>query len=61
MGVTLLRRVNDPKLGGIWNAGETVGFAPEVEADLIARGVAVPRKAPSAPPAHKQVTSPVKK
>lgn len=41
--------------GACYNAGEEVGFPPDVAEDLVARGVARPAKAPDGPPADKMV------
>lgn len=47
--------------GGLFAAGEIVAFAPDVAADLLARGVGVvaldpiTAKAPEAPPADKMI------
>ena len=53
------------QLGGHWNAGELVGFAPEIASGLITRGVAERleiSKAPDRPPADKMMKgAPLKK
>lgn len=70
VSLVLLAAVTAPS-GGHWNPGEHAGFAPDVAADLIARGAArawAPTPRPAAdqadpkvrgldvPPAHKMVT-----
>ena len=61
--LTLLAPVVAPT-GGHWNAGDVAGFAPDVAASLIARGLAVQvkPKAPTGPAADKQMKgAPIKK